>query len=409
MATPIVAAAAAEEKTPAAEEKTAAAPPSLPLHYYYFITTIAPRSADLLQQTAIQSWLACPFIKVISVNHPREVAVLSQIQSFDSILKHPRFSFRSLEFEGFLGSYFVPFDKFVEIASGLTEEARVAGELKDNAVGKSDKPTLNSSDKPTLNSSDKPTLNSSDKPTLNSSDKPTLNSSDKPGPLSPTNPSNQMLVCLINSDIILGLPTMSVQSLEQQLHKISDMNTKHDLVICRRHDFHKCREFESVKGPSLKRPWGIDIFFCSSKLLALLQQHKTQFRIGLPYWDYYVPMFTLHSGLTLVENFSPLFFHKIHDTRWSVVSYRFMQSEIKKNFDFLKRLAEHQVDPYLLNRFAMSSVKMDVQPVQQQQRQPPPPKRPSVVSVKRLVKKMPPKKQQLLSAKRNLRQFRAKR
>ena len=365
MATPIVAA-AEEEKT------SLPLPPQLLPLQYYFITTIAPRITDLLQQTAIQSWMACPFIQVISVNHPREIAALSQIQSFDSILKHPRFSFRSLEFEGFLGSYFVPFDKFVEIASALTSD-----------VGDAPSPSVQPGPLDTLCSS------SSSNSTLLS-----LNSTS---------------VCLINSDIILGLPTMSVETLEQQLRKIAVMNTKHDLVICRRHDFHKCRDTEIVKGPPLKRPWGIDVFFCSSKLLELLKQHKTQFRIGLPYWDYYVPMFALHSGLALVENFSPLFFHEIHDTRWSVVSYRFMQSEIKKNFVFLKHLAEHQVDHYLLNRFVTNSVKMDQRlPQPQPPRQPPKRAVTSVASMTRTIKKMP-KRQQLSSAKRNLRQFRAKR
>ena len=294
---------------------------------FYFITSIAPRRNDTLQQTAILSWLDMPFVRVVSVN---SLAEINQFK-YDSTLKrlyngitnHPNFAFHAVSFSTIYNRFYCYINQMIN-----------CGKLVYQSLGSK---------------------------------------------------IHTSLVCFINSDIIMGRGTVArnnnlllsgsgsdnlargaaaiaatindpyLRTMQNYLSQTLAFAERYHLVYCRRSDFRSNHLFEPVR-----RPKGIDVFFCSYHFLHQLSTRPTQFRIGLPYWDFYLPYFAVANKMVVVENHLPLFYHRMHATRWCKSSHNFMRHEFRRVFPSLKKIAAHKLDELVLNQIHSKSIKLNL-------------------------------------------------
>lgn len=245
----------------------------------FFITSIAPRSKDNLQQTAVLSWLRCPFIKVVSVNSDQEIYKFTTDPElklmYNDILNHPNFQFQRVDFQPFENRYYVPISSCVDVA---------IQQLKDN----------------------------------NTNTTSTIESKIS------TTECAWTTACLINSDIIFGKPDQNIKELESIVDSVIQKQQKDNvgLVYYRRYDFHNFSSVRRCEG-------GIDTFFLS--LRALEKIPKTiQFRMGLPWWDWFIPRFLITCSVKVIEMVDPGFYHKLHDVRWSKNHWSYFYKEYQK-------------------------------------------------------------------------------
>ena len=293
---------------------------------FYFITSIAPRRNDTLQQTAILSWLDMPFVRVVSVN---SLAEINQFK-YDSTLKrlyngitnHPNFAFHVVSFSAIYNKFYCYINQMIN-----------CGKLVYQSLGSK---------------------------------------------------IHTSLVCFINSDIIMGRGSVArssisvvgpassggllvvgdtsgaindpyLRTMQNYLSQTLAFAERYHLVYCRRSDFRSNHLFEPVR-----RPKGIDVFFCSYHFLHQLSTRPTQFRIGLPYWDFYLPYFAVANRMVVVENHLPLFYHRMHATRWCKSSHNFMRHEFRRVFPSLKKVAAHKLDELVLNQIHSKSIKLNL-------------------------------------------------
>lgn len=59
---------------------------------------------------------------------------------------------------------------------------------------------------------------------------------------------------------------------------------------------------------------GFDYFFFNKSILQIYP--PSEFCLGIPWWDYWVPIVPLLKGFPCCELVSPIAFHVIHDTHW---------------------------------------------------------------------------------------------
>lgn len=118
-------------------------------------------------------------------------------------------------------------------------------------------------------------------------------------------------VVLINSDIILGTPNDSKANIAEALRYTHSLMLKYPLVFIRRLNFGS-NIYQHSRDPS-----GMDIFFVSYKFLCSLPVN-TAFRIGQPFWDYFLPRWCIKLSWPFVECVTKnVWYHKMHPLRWS--------------------------------------------------------------------------------------------
>ncbi len=64
-----------------------------------------------------------------------------------------------------------------------------------------------------------------------------------------------------------------------------------------------------------ENPYGFDFFFFSKKVLATIP--CSDFYLGLPWWDYWLPLATASRGCKLKRLMSPVAYHLSHELGWS--------------------------------------------------------------------------------------------
>lgn len=103
---------------------------------------------------------------------------------------------------------------------------------------------------------------------------------------------------IINSDIAIGDMDILNQALETD-----------DMLLGVRHDDGET-EF----------PHGYDVFAMTNKHLSAIR--KSEYAIGLPWWDFYVPLSIIKAGHTInVIKDNPVFTHQWHETRYDYNSW----------------------------------------------------------------------------------------
>ena len=61
---------------------------------------------------------------------------------------------------------------------------------------------------------------------------------------------------------------------------------------------------------------GFDYFFFSRSIIK--EYRKTDFCLGVPWWDYWVPLFAILKGLPVKQLLTPIAYHLEHPIRWNV-------------------------------------------------------------------------------------------
>jgi hypothetical protein len=110
-------------------------------------------------------------------------------------------------------------------------------------------------------------------------------------------------VCaILNSDIHLNVKPGFFDFLKTQLQG--------GLVFGSRIDVNSIdsREGEEYIG-------GFDYFFMSSSIIGSFQ--KTEFCLGVPWWDYWVPLFCILKGVPVKHLVTPVAYHVEHPIRWN--------------------------------------------------------------------------------------------
>ncbi len=128
---------------------------------------------------------------------------------------------------------------------------------------------------------------------------------------------NQCIVGIINADIYLR-PV-------ENLSKTIRTQTPGALVLGPRVDVDNASEFKSYKPTGTETySVGYDYFLMSGDLLDDFAE--SPFAMGMPFWDYWLPLVALLHGRTLKSLNAPVALHVRHDTRWDDAIYLFFHS-----------------------------------------------------------------------------------
>ena len=128
---------------------------------------------------------------------------------------------------------------------------------------------------------------------------------------------NASVIGLINSDIVLRqLPNLAPALLREAAVTV---------VMLPRVDVPTLDACEHFKpAGSEKYSIGYDGVFLPPKLIPAIPE--SLFCIGMPFWDYWLPLMTLLQGHGLKTLASPVALHVAHDTRWDRSVYVFFHA-----------------------------------------------------------------------------------
>jgi hypothetical protein len=129
--------------------------------------------------------------------------------------------------------------------------------------------------------------------------------------------ANQCTVGIINADIYFR----DVPQLAATLHR----EAEGALIMGPRVDVDASASFTSYR-PTGNETYsiGYDYFFMSGEVLDDFAD--SPFCMGMPFWDYWMPLAALLHGRTLKSLDSPVALHVTHDTRWDNSVYLFFHS-----------------------------------------------------------------------------------
>ena len=130
-------------------------------------------------------------------------------------------------------------------------------------------------------------------------------------------PLDQCTVGIVNADIYFrNIPTLT-DTLRREANGA--------LILGPRVDVDASTSFTAFR-PSGKETYsiGYDYFFMSGDLLSDFSD--SPFCLGMPFWDYWMPLAALLQGRPLKALNSPVALHVTHDTRWDNSIYLFFHS-----------------------------------------------------------------------------------
>ena len=108
-------------------------------------------------------------------------------------------------------------------------------------------------------------------------------------------------VCgIVNSDIELKPDFDLIPFLQK--------NIEQSLIFGARQDI------SAESSESEKYPWGFDYFFFDREILDVFV--KSEFCLGMPWWDYWVPLFLIKAGIDVKYLESEIAFHSKHETNY---------------------------------------------------------------------------------------------
>ena len=108
--------------------------------------------------------------------------------------------------------------------------------------------------------------------------------------------------CITNADVILRK--------DSGLSKIVPEVKEKMMMVERRNDF---KHFDQQVTTPFR--WGFDLFVFHSKDIPILENNE--FVIGMPWWDYFLPLACFFSGMSRFRAKNPLIYHLEHTERWN--------------------------------------------------------------------------------------------
>jgi hypothetical protein len=141
-------------------------------------------------------------------------------------------------------------------------------------------------------------------------------------------PPAECTVGIINADIYFR----AVPHLSDTLHR----EARGSLILGPRVDVDASTSFTAFR-PSGEETYsvGYDYFFMSGDLLDDFAD--SPFCMGMPFWDYWMPLAALLNGRPLKSLNAPVALHVTHDTRWDNSIYLFFHSLIAYVLDMCRK------------------------------------------------------------------------
>ena len=143
---------------------------------------------------------------------------------------------------------------------------------------------------------------------------------------------NQCIVGIINSDIYLR----PVPNLPEIIHT----QTPGAIILGPRVDVNDVSDLETYcSSGSETYSVGYDYFLISGELLDDFDE--SPFAMGMPFWDYWLPLVALLNGRTLRSLNAPVALHVNHKTQWDDSVYFFFHSLVSYVIELCKKTAGH--------------------------------------------------------------------
>lgn len=152
--------------------------------------------------------------------------------------------------------------------------------------------------------------------------------------------NGEAIVGILNSDIYFK----EKGSFADEIRKISN----HSVVLASRTNISSLND---LQGATYN--YGFDAFFIDQKLLHLFPE--SQYCLGIPWWDYWLPLIAIKKGLTLKLMKNKKLYHIEHKVNYSLEVWREMGIEFAEEFipgkkeELIKMLTSDvdQLDEYL--------------------------------------------------------------
>lgn len=110
---------------------------------------------------------------------------------------------------------------------------------------------------------------------------------------------NNCTVAIINSDIILN---------KKIKNSIFDKKFQDGLVIATRHEIDGDDIYPFI--------YGYDLFIFHTKLISIFKNEN--YVIGMPWWDFWLPLIAISSGVKLYHIKNKVIFHRTHETNYDM-------------------------------------------------------------------------------------------
>jgi hypothetical protein len=164
--------------------------------------------------------------------------------------------------------------------------------------------------------------------------------------------SENETVAIVNSDIILN------ESVELNINKRYLVN---GVFIGTRYELDGDKKYPFIHG--------YDIFIFNSKYSNLFKNEN--YVIGMPWWDYWLPIVTIRKGLNLYHIKDEFIYHRTHDTNYDMGIWRtfgeklyddliidksnikidyFLRGDINEQMDVKKFIESKQINVLLINK-----------------------------------------------------------
>lgn len=146
---------------------------------------------------------------------------------------------------------------------------------------------------------------------------------------------------------ICGIVNSDIHFFKKDLSAFMSTEAKDSLVFGPRLDVES---FEKINDGSFYK--GFDYFFFDQSLIK--QYPSSKFCIGLPWWDYWLPIIPLFAKLPVKKVITPICYHIIHPSNYSIASWKSLALELMRHFS----LTPQSNDIYLgyLNNYVLNLI-----------------------------------------------------
>lgn len=128
-----------------------------------------------------------------------------------------------------------------------------------------------------------------------------------------------------------GVPVLVINS-DIEIH--GDQARLIDLIKSRKSAIGVRHNYDSHPGESNQEMWGLDAFLVYPEQVLLI--HRTDFAIGVPMWDWWLPweLNRIRAKCDWIEE--PFFFHKNHQQAWSIETCEQQKAYFADRFGFVE-------------------------------------------------------------------------